>query len=82
MASAELQFCSLMMRRLSSKFVPACFSYSLSAVSKSNRRLELEEGEDIVLRCKCRTSFRDTASLLGCVMDLDRAWAAIKTQAL
>src|SRR6266404_6823938 len=48
MASVESQFCSLMMRELSSKFVSACFSYSLRAVSKSDRRLDSEVGsEDI-----------------------------------
>ena len=56
MSSTVLQRRSSTTRRLSSKFVPACFSYSLREVSKSDRRLDSEEGlEDIVLRCKfCR----------------------------
>jgi len=48
MASVESQFWSLMVMELSSKFVPACFSYSLRAVSMSDRRLDSEVGsEDI-----------------------------------
>src|SRR6266404_1245831 len=50
MASVESQFCSLIVRESLSKFVPACFSYSLRAVSKSDRRLYSEVGsgsEDI-----------------------------------
>src|ERR1700677_3147617 len=49
-ASADSQLCNWIMRPLSSKLVPACFSYSLRAASKSAPRLDLATGsEDIAL---------------------------------
>src|SRR6266702_2114205 len=82
-ASAELQLCSFIVRRLSSKFVPACFSYSLRAVSKSDRSLDSEKGsKDIALKgCSCFVPRFDVATSLPSVGQMHAVCSTISAAA-